>query len=203
MRRAVINDHRCAEDAVTDQGPALAASHESLFAREKEFFADGAAFDLRFESILVGHVRSWFHETDDAGEVAGAARLLLEGVVEAGVLCHSFAPGDLRLAGLDLDFVFAAHALDVDVEVEFAHAGDDCLLGLGVDVDTKGGIFAGEAVHGFGEVGGVFVVFGADGEGDDRFGDVHGCLLVGGRVSNFTRIRGRWRTGVILLLTIE
>jgi len=113
---------------------------------------------------------------DDPREVSGAARLLLERVVELHPLRYGLAVGDLRLAGLAVDFVLAAHALDVDVQVEFAHAADDCFLRFGVDVDAEGGVFALETVHGFGEVGGVFVVFRFYGKRYDWFGDEHGGL---------------------------
>jgi hypothetical protein len=54
---------------------------------------------------------------------------------------------DLRRRGHDLGLVLALHALDVDVEVQLAHAGDDRLVRLGVDVHAEGRVFLGEAVE--------------------------------------------------------
>ena len=39
-------------------------------------------------------------------------------------LCWALAVADLRRTNFDLDTVFAANTLDVDLEVQFAHAGD-------------------------------------------------------------------------------
>jgi len=40
------------------------------------------------------------------------------------------AVGDLRLADVGVDLVLAPHAVDDDVQVELAHAGDHGLAGL-------------------------------------------------------------------------
>nr|GFD59753.1 hypothetical protein [Tanacetum cinerariifolium] len=68
----------------------------------------------------------------------------------------------LRLSSLAVNAVFSAQAFNVDVQMQFSHTRNDSLLGLGIDVDAEGRIFAGEAVHGFTEVGGIFGVFGPD-----------------------------------------
>ena len=132
---------------------------------------------------------SGFHETDDTGEITSTTSLLLEGVVELHGLGDGLAVRNLRLTGDGVDVVFTTHALDVDVEMELSHTGDNGLLGFGVNVHTEGGILALEAVHGFREVGGIFVVLGLDGEGDDGFGDEHGSLFASS-VLTITRNEG-------------
>ena len=56
------------------------------------------------------------------------------------------AVGDLRLADVGLDVELAAHAVDQDVQVELAHAGDDRLAGLLVGADLEGRVLLGEAL---------------------------------------------------------
>ena len=119
---------------------------------------------------------------DDPGVLAGAAGLLLVGVVELHGLADGLAVGDLGHARLDLGLVLALHALDVDVEVELAHALDDGLVGLRVDVGPEGRVFLGEPVEGLGHPVGGGLVDGLDGQGDDRLGDVdrgHGQVEAG------------------------
>ena len=48
--------------------------------------------------------------------------------------CDGLPVGDLRLADVGLDLELATHAVDEDVEVELAHAADDGLAGLLVQV---------------------------------------------------------------------
>lgn len=64
---------------------------------------------------------------DDATELARATRLLLVRVAEVGPLGNRLAEGDAGLPGRALDAVLPAHALDVDLEVEFTHSGNDGL----------------------------------------------------------------------------
>jgi hypothetical protein len=51
---------------------------------------------------------------------------------------------DLRRARLDLGLVLALHALDVHLEVQLAHAGDDGLVRSRVDEGAEGRVLAGE-----------------------------------------------------------
>ena len=81
----------------------------------------------------------------DLGELAGAAGLLLVGVVDLGRLADRLAVGDLRRADGDVDVVRgAAEDIDLDVEVELAHPLDDGLAGLLVGRDAEGRVLAGE-----------------------------------------------------------
>ena len=63
----------------------------------------------------------------DAGELARAAGLLLVRVVEGRAAGDRLAVGDPRRAGLDLGAELAADALEVDLEVQLAHAADQRL----------------------------------------------------------------------------
>src|SRR5262249_44765923 len=73
----------------------------------------------------------------DARKLAGAARLLLVGVVVFDRLRDGLAEGDLRLADIGLNLELALHAIDDDLEVQLAHSLDDGLAALLVRADPK------------------------------------------------------------------
>ncbi len=52
--------------------------------------------------------------------------------------------GNLRLADVGLDLEFPAHAVHQDVQMQLAHAADDGLAGLGIQVHLEGRILFGE-----------------------------------------------------------
>jgi hypothetical protein len=54
------------------------------------------------------------------------------------------AVGHLRLADVGLDLELAHHAVDDDLEVQLAHAGDDRLAGLLVGVHAEGRVLLGQ-----------------------------------------------------------
>ena len=93
-------------------------------------------------------------------------------VIERDAFTDSFAVADLGFADDTFDAVFSAYAFDVDVEMEFAHAGDDGFFGLGIEMDSECRVFSLEFVECFGKLGGLFLG-GFDGEGNDWFGNKH------------------------------
>ena len=122
---------------------------EALFHGGNVLLGDPAAghFVLEDEG-LVGVFGQHVEAADDVGELARAAGLLLVPDVELGRLGGRLAVVDLRRADLDLDLELAADPLDVDLQVQLAHAGDDRLAGLFVGRrraawGPRGGIAAG------------------------------------------------------------
>ena len=83
------------------------------------------------------------------------------------------AVGDLRLADVGLDVELALHAVDEDVEVQLAHAGDDGLPGLVVGVHLEGRVFLGEPLDRDAELLLVDLRLGLDGHRDDRRREGH------------------------------
>jgi hypothetical protein len=65
-------------------------------------------------------------------------------VIEIGPLRRRFPIADLRGADLHAHFVFAPHPLDVDIQVQFAHARQDDLAGLLVVEDAEGRVLFAE-----------------------------------------------------------
>ncbi|CAH0056777.1 unnamed protein product [Clonostachys solani] len=175
---AVVDDHLGADDVVAQEGALVGRGLEALGAGSEELVGDVAADDLALVEVLAGLLVG-LDPTRDAGEVAGAAALALEQEVEVGAVGDGLAVGDAGLAGDAVGLVLTAETLDVDLQVQFAHAGDDGLLALGVDVDSEGGILTGEAVHGLTEVVCIPGALGLDGERHDGIWNEHGRHGVG------------------------
>src|SRR6476619_500545 len=111
---------------------------------------------------------------DAVGELARATGLLLVRVVvlEDGTT-DRLAVGHLRLADVGLDLELALHAVDEDVEVQLAHAGDDRLAGVLVVVDLEGRVLGRELLDGRAELLLVALGLGLDGDLDDGVGEGH------------------------------
>src|SRR6478735_4322015 len=139
-------DHRVAGDDAELHGLlATGVDRGDVLAR------DATTGDLVHELVAAATVgvdaRGRLDVDDDAGVLAGAAGLLLVGVLDlVDGLADRLAVRDLRLADVGLDVDLAAHAVDEDVEVQLAHAGDDGLAGLLVGADLEGRVLLGEAL---------------------------------------------------------
>ena len=79
--------------------------------------------------------------------MAGAAGLLLVGVVDLGAPGDRLAISHLRRADIDLDLVGALQDVDLDVEMELAHALDDRLARLLVRRNVEGWILGRKLVE--------------------------------------------------------
>src|SRR6202051_379904 len=66
-----------------------------------------------------------------------ATRLLFENLLAGRGLRNRFAIGDPRLADIGFDAKLALHAIDDNLEVQFAHAGDDRLAGFLIGRNNK------------------------------------------------------------------
>src|SRR5690606_30198291 len=84
--------------------------------------------------------------------LAATAGLADEAAFAARRAADGLAVGDLRPAGVRLDFVLALHAVDDDLEVELAHPGDDRLPGLLVEADAERRVFLAELLERLGHL---------------------------------------------------
>ena len=150
---------------------------------------DAAAADLVVELVALAGVRL---ERDlDDGELAGATGLLDVAVLDRlDRLGDRLAVGHLRLADGGVDVELAHHAVDEDLEVQLAHAGDDGLAGLLVGADAERRVLVGQRLERLAEL--VLVVLGLrlDGDVDDRLGELH--PLEDHRVGRGRRACRRW-----------
>ena len=104
----------------------------------------------------------------DVAVLALAAGLLDVPVVALGGAADRLPIGDARPADVGRDLELADHAVDEDVQVQLAHAGDAGLAALLVRVDAEGGVFLGQALEGDGQLVLVGLGLGLDGDFDDR-----------------------------------
>ena len=76
--------------------------------------------------------------------LAAAARLPNEPALLLDRLADRLAIGNLRLPDVGIDLELTQQAIDDDLEMELAHAGDDRLTGLLLGVDAERRILGGE-----------------------------------------------------------
>ena len=91
-----------------------------------------------------------------------------------GLLANGFAIGDLRTADIGLHVIFAQHAVNDDFQVQFAHAGDQCLAGIRLGGNAERGIFLRQALHSDAELVLVRLGFRLDSDGNNRRGKLDG-----------------------------
>ena len=116
---------------------------EALFDARDIFLRHRAADDLGFELVALARLVRLDHDRH-FGELTGTAGLLLVGVFDFGALGDAFTERHLRRADIGVDLVGAAQDVDLDVEMEFAHALEDGLAGLLIGRDPERRIFRGE-----------------------------------------------------------
>ena len=124
----------------------------------------------------------------DVAVLAAAAGLLGVLHLAIGRTRQRFLVGHLRTADRRLDAELALEAVDDDLEVQLAHAGDDDFAGLLVGLDPERRVFGHQLLHARAELFLVGLGLRLDGERDDRLREVHRLeddrlLLVAHRVA--------------------
>jgi hypothetical protein len=175
VRGTIVDDHGGTQYAVAKQGTLHSGLVETLLASIQELLRKVVTSNLSFELVFFEGLGR-LHPSDNASEISGPTRLLLQGVVEVDALGERLTVSDLGLTSFDLHAVLTAHALDINVQVQFTHTGDNSLLRLGVDVDTERRILTRKSVHGFTEVGGILGMLWLDRQRNDRLRNEHGGL---------------------------
>ena len=95
-----------------------------------------------------------------------------------------FAVGNLWFADRDLDAMRALQDVDLDIQVQFAHAFQDGLATLFVGLDTEGRVFCNHLAQCNAELLGSTLVLRRDSNGDNRIREDHG--LQGRRLVRIT-----------------
>ena len=150
----VVDNHLGPDDAVAKQGSLFTNQVESLGASRQELVRNVAAHNLTLIVVLFRLVVG-LDEAGDSGKVSGPAALSLQQIIKVGASRNRLAVSHAGLARDALGLVLSSQALDVNLQVQFSHARDDCLLTLGVDVDAEGGVLALEPVHSLAEAVGI------------------------------------------------
>ena len=145
---------------------------EPLLDRRNVFLRYCAADDLVLElETLAGLAR--LGDDLDARELAVAAGLLLVGVVVSDRPGDPLAIGHLRRADIGLDLVGALEDVDLDVEMQLAHALEDGLAGLLIGVHAERRVLGHQLGERDAELLLVGLRFRLDRDLDHRVGEFH------------------------------
>jgi hypothetical protein len=126
------------------QHPAFERLGNAFFNGGDELLRNGAAVNLvqELEVFLLIRLHAKLH----LGILSAATGLLLMRVLVLGVVANGLTVGDLRFAHIRFDVEFALHALDDDLEMQFAHAGQNRLTSLGIGIHLQRRIFVDQLV---------------------------------------------------------
>ena len=132
--------------------------------------ADDLVLEGEARAVLVG-----LHLDDHVAVLAAAAGLPDETALGLGHrLGDALAVGHLRPAHVGVDLELAQQAVDDDLQVQLAHAGDDGLPGLLVGAHPEGRVFLGQLHEALGQAVLIDLGLGLDGHEDDRLGELDG-----------------------------
>ena len=137
MRSTIVDRDLETDDGKSDQATLGERASKSLLDGRNVFRGNRAASNLvdELEFLVALVIRLDRHNTArDLAVLTRPAGLLLVRVRELDRLRDRFPISHLGLAGLDLTGVLTLHALDVDLEMEFTHSGDDRLIALLIDL---------------------------------------------------------------------
>ena len=134
-------------------------------------------------------------------ELAAAAGLLGVLHLAIGRTRERLLVGDLRLADAGLDAELALEAVDDDLEVQLAHAGDDDLAGLLVGLHAERRVFLHQLLQADAELLLVALVLGSiasemTGSGKSIDSSTIGLLLVAQRVARDHALQAHGRRDV-------
>ena len=168
---AVRELHLDVDDGITRQHAARERlAHAPLDGRH-ELARHGAAHGVILEDDAAAlRGRDVEH---DVAVLAAPARLPNVLALGGGTPAHGLAVGDLRPAHVGLDLELAHEAVDDDLEVQLAHAGDEGLPRLGVGAHTERRILHGELLQRERELFLVGLRLRLDCDRDDRLGKLH------------------------------
>src|SRR4029079_520244 len=185
---AVHERHPDVDHRVAGAHAGLQCLFDALLHGGNELAGHRAAPDLRDEvEALAG--RRLDVDVDDA-VLARAAGLAHEAALDLlRRAADGLAVGDLRAADVGLDVELALHAVDEDLEVQLAHAGDLGLAGLLVGGDLEGRVLLGQAAQGDRHLLLVGLGLGLDRDLDDGLGEGDG-LELDRRVGGGQRVAG-------------
>ena len=175
MEGAVEQRHLDVHQRITGQHAVLHGVLGAGVHRRDVLTRDTATGDLVLElvgrTVLAGER---FEVDEHLRELARATRLLLVGELDLlDLAADGLAVGHLRLADVGLDLELALHPVHEDVQVQLAHAADDGLAGLLVQVHLEGGVLFGELLDRGAQLLLVALGLGLDGDLDDRVRERH------------------------------
>ncbi len=173
-----------------------------------ELLGDDAADQIVLEHEALA-ARGGLHVDDDVAVLAVPAGLAHEAALDLGHrLLDRLAVGDLGLADVGVDLELALEAVDDDLQVQLAHAGDDRLPRLLVGEGAERGVLVGELLQRAAELVEIGLGLGLDGDRDDRIGELHllqedGVLVVAERVAGAGVAQAHGRVDVARVADVD
>src|SRR3990172_7647164 len=154
-------DHGVAAD-----GPRLQRVLDAALRRPDVLLRDGAADDLVLEDEAAA-ARQGLHLQEDDAVLAAAARLAHEAALRLDGARKRLAVGDLWPADVGVDAELAQHPVDDDLQVQLAHAGDERLARLLLEVRLEGRVLLRQLAQRLAHLVRVGLRLRLDGDGDD------------------------------------
>ena len=145
----------------------------AFFHGGNELVGNRSALDLVGE-FETGATWQRFDAQVHLAKLAGAAGLLLVAVLGLRPLGDGFAVGDARGAGIDLELVHLAHAVEHETHVQFTQAVDDGFVGGCDMLDAQAGVFRHQLAHDFPHALLVAATLGRNGHAIDGNGEGQG-----------------------------
>ena len=163
---AVIQGDGRVEEGIAVDDAVLRGFPHAFFDRGDIFPGDSAAFngiDKNQALVVVG-----FDLEKDMAELTPAARLAHIAAFGLRSSGDGFAIGDLRRARVDFDLKLAHESIQNHLKMQFSHAGQNGLAGLGVGLNHQGRVLGGEALEGEPQLFGIDLGFGLNRHRDHR-----------------------------------
>ena len=163
---AVIQGDGRVEEGIAVGHPALCGFPHTFFDRGDIFSGNGAAFNGVGKDqalIVIG-----LNLEEDMTELTPPARLADIAAFSLRSSGNGFAIGDLRGTRVDLDLKLTHESVQNHFEVQFPHAGQNGLAGLGVGLNNQGRVLGGEALEGEPQLFGIDLGFGLNRDRDHR-----------------------------------
>ena len=207
---AIDQDRLEADDGITGDHAAGNAVLQALFNGREEVLGDGAADDLLLEDE--GVAVAGLKLDPNITVLAVAAGLLLVLALNTDLLADGLTVGNTGLHQTHIDAELGLELGNDDVQMLFAQAGDDLLLGLDVILEADAGVLLDQALHGTGDLGLIALALQHNGhreagslelgglEGDDALGIAKGIAGHGiGKLGHGADITGTDGINLILL----
>ena len=147
MVRTVVYDDFDIDHRETSQNACFHCFFDTGFNGADVFLRNSAANDFVFKFVAFAlFLRNEFEPAVTI--LTTAAGLTLEETTRLDIFADGFAVSNLRFADVAVYFEFTGHAVDDDIQMEFAHTGDDGLAGFSIGLDFECRVFFSQTSQG-------------------------------------------------------
>src|SRR5438067_2376734 len=168
VKTAVYQAHFDVDQVIAGQVAALHRIMNTLLSRLDKLARNRAALDLVLENKTFAGRGLDFQL--DVRVLAPTTCLFLENLLAGGGLRNRFTIGDLRLADIGFDAELALHAIDDNLQMQFAHPSNDRLTSFLIGRNNKRRIFLCQTPECYSELVLICAGFGLDSDANYRRG---------------------------------